>query len=335
MSTEIPFHLQYRAPTTPQSFLGVHSKYMQRPSFIPQPVAVDIPKRFVNEQFVGVQSRYRSPKDGKLLPETPLLPKDQSVLQTKELKAHKSTATVLGFGQVPSRYFEVHTTTVTDGRRSPRKAAEEKIKQQHGEVDRDGKIFHVSRSNAPTFDDMKRKGDVKLLPHKHNTASSVVLQWIKSGISIPGMEEREVKSKSPSRVGRPFACGGGAGGGSYERRPTSPIKKAAEDECRTVQRMCDAMCNTRRTSPPRVASLHHPRFQREAFNKSPQSMPSMLRQYQAVEVSQTPRRTVQQLLVASDSPSPSLFCKRPTTDPVQFAQVSSPPFIERRTAHVR
>ncbi|CUI15352.1 Hypothetical protein, putative [Bodo saltans] len=259
---DVPDHLRYREPKSgPDYYVGVLPRYLSPPK---KRVDVDpleearrkaAAQRVVNPQFSMVESRYRSPPKSqvpaRVAAEEEPLPKYISVRPTTEYVAHKRQAAV--FQHIPSKYYDMYVTQGHGGP-TPRDQVAQKQRQQRIELSKEGRTFSpiLSKPKAPTF------GAPDPLPGKKKTGQSVVMEWVKHGIPIPtSRHEEPVKPRTVSR-GTPFFGPGGAGGGSYFRRETSPTRLAAQQEERIVSNIKERLQHPKAT-PESIRRLSQPR----------------------------------------------------------------------------
>jgi hypothetical protein len=259
---DVPDHLRYREPKAgPDYYAGVLPRYLSPPK---KRLDVDpledtrrraAAERVVNPQFSMVESRYRSPPKPQLPPrvgaEEEPLPKYISVRPTSEYVAHKRQAVV--FQHIPSKYYDMYVTQGQAGP-TPRDQVAQKQRQKRNEQSKEGRTFSpiTTKPRSTTF------GTPDPLPGKKRTGQSVVMEWVKHGIPIPTARPEEPPKPRPVNRGTPFLGPGGAGGGSYFRRETSPTRLAAQQEERLVSTIKERLQHPKAT-PESLRRLSQPR----------------------------------------------------------------------------
>jgi hypothetical protein len=264
---EVPEHLKYRPPKVSNPYVvGVQSRYRSPPKKLVNLDNIGENKRGAsppkNPQYVHVESRFRSPKQQnlvQLLTDECRLSKMESIRMTEEYMVHKEACGSLR--HVPSRYFDMYLKAKSD---SPTRREEvyDERRRQHHEVTKSGKPFCVPlHPISGTFSSMA-SSEAKPLERKKDPTSpsarakSVVMDWVNYGIPIPCRETDPPKHPVPvpRMGGRPFASAGGAGGGCFERRLSSPKRPAGQIEDKKIQGLLERMNSLRTSSPPAAAS---------------------------------------------------------------------------------
>jgi len=268
--TSIPQHLRYTPPKVESIVGNVTSKYRTitpKPNFddiVAQQIrklrdADPLPPR--NEAYASVRSRYQDPYTPRSVPDS----NDRANIpfyETHEYKQYKSTSPVVN---VAPRFMEISPPndakrkSVIEGKRS-------EITERYGRPN-----FAVSRVKLKSFQEMQPAKPTTSRPHSPaaKNAVSVVMQWVKNGVAIPRDRVVEVSPLKPRTEKRPFYGAGGAGGGSFEKRHTSPTRKALVEVEDKVAQYTTTMQKARAATPPRVAALISARRQLAAFDAQP------------------------------------------------------------------
>jgi hypothetical protein len=258
--TTLPDHLRYRAPHVPNSFAHVESRYRNAPSPKRQHEAPEQRAATPNPRYSGVTSRFRSPVKQQPQPPPPeIVRRTESVKMTPEYEHHKRVAAAAGFGNANSKYFESYHQAAAQGQ-TPRARVQETLRTA-GEK-KDGIAFKAWSTQAKTFSDMAHENPQMQLwdapASKSRGRTSVVMNFVNNGIPIPSSRPvSPARKPSPTRYigGRPYTGAGGAGGGSFERKPNSPVKQVQRLEDAKVRTLVTTMASARTRSPPRAANV--------------------------------------------------------------------------------
>lgn len=262
--SRLPDHLRYRPPTVPNTFEHVESRYRNPPSPKRQPeMPTFSPDLAPNTRFAGVESRYRSPqkedvaRSARYQP-AELLKRTESVKSTPEYAHHKRVAAAAGFGNAESRYREVFTRQESGP--TPKDRVNSRLKTLAEK--KDGVAFKAWSTQAKTFSDMARENEQlkrwESPPIKSKGKTSVVMDWVDRGVPIPTARKPSPPrrpSPEPRMGDRPYAGAGGAGGGAFDRRANSPVKRGTRLEDTKVRTLTSTLATARTSSPPRVAAV--------------------------------------------------------------------------------
>lgn len=268
--TELPPHLRHRPARVHNEFAFVESRYQRPKSPTRAQEAPAPPQRpTATSKWNATESRYRSPqKDAahsspyNLQRQKPLAP-HESVRETEEYKQHKRVAAAQGLKNVDSKYYELWHTAADKGP-TPKDRVEQRLREL-GEK-KDGVAFKAWSTQAKTFSDMAKENAQMTRwnspPAKSRGRSSVVMDWVKRGVPIPGRDDTPAqRPASPPKMGpKSYTAAGGAGGGSFNRRTNSPQKRGAQLEEQRVREVAASLKSARTSakSPPRAANVSTP-----------------------------------------------------------------------------
>lgn len=270
-STEIPEHLRYKPYKVDNPFPQVETRYRSPPKKVEAAKMYDtlygVKREAIppNPLFGHVVPRYLSPPKRELptaLPNEPRrLERTESVLPTPEYIQHKTSAAAQAFSHVLPKYADPSLYAHRDI--TPRDIVESKKRDNLQRVNKGNAPFIVApQPRGRTFKEMEhsnhRLADWSAPSTSKRNQPSIIAEWVKNGIPIPTDRQTSPSKRpeSPPRMGgKPFAGGGGAGGGSFDRRSNSPVRRAMQLENKKAMKLVSAMTEARSKSPPRVATL--------------------------------------------------------------------------------
>lgn len=259
-SIVIPDHLRFKdVRDVPNPYAGVTSRYRSPPKRAApaDPLQAEREKaaaaKYVNPHFAMVESRYRSPpKSPTVRPSADDVPlsKSESVRMTKEYVAHKQHSAV--FQHVPSKFFDLYTMQAPP-KATRREEIDERLRQQKLSISKEGQVFTpiVGRCRSPTAAEIVQ-------PLRKKAGHSVVMEWVRDGVPIPTSRPADPPKPRVYRKEIPFMAPGGAGGGSFARRTTSPTRVALASEERLVASVKERLQHPSRLSTEVATRLQRP-----------------------------------------------------------------------------